>query len=121
MKIKKRTELVKEDIKDINAKGVKFYPVITARDGAPNFSLRLFEIESDGNTPFHAHGWEHEVYIIEGSGFIIGENKKLRIEKDDFVFVEPSELHQFLAGEKGLKMICIVPNTGQSCTNVVDK
>ena len=115
MKIKKRVELIREEVNDSNAKGVRFYPVITARDGAPNFALRLFEIESNGNTPYHSHEWEHEVYIIEGNGFIIGDNKKLRIEKDDFLFIEPTEIHQFIADEKGLKMICIVPNKGQPC------
>ncbi|MBM3709440.1 MAG: cupin domain-containing protein [Actinobacteria bacterium] len=113
MKIKKRSELIKEEVSDINARSINFFPVITERDGAPNFSLRLFEIEPDGHTPYHNHDWEHEVYIIDGCGFINGENKKLRIEKSDFIFVEPGETHQFIAGESGLKMICIVPNKGQ--------
>ncbi len=115
MKIKKRAELVKEEVADSNAKGVNFYPVITARDGAPNFALRLFEIEPFENTPYNCHEWEHEVYIIDGKGFIFGENKKLRIEKNDFIFVEPNEIHQFVADEEGLKMICIVPHKGHPC------
>lgn len=115
MKIKKRIELVREEIIDSNTKGIKFFPVITEKDGAPNFSLRLFEIEPEGYTPYHSHDWEHEIYIIEGNGFINGENKKLRIEKNDFIFVEPNEAHQFVAGETGLKMICIIPNKGQPC------
>jgi quercetin dioxygenase-like cupin family protein len=115
MKIKKRIELVREDVRDSEARDVRFYPVITARDGAPNFSLRLFEIEPGGNTPYHGHEWEHEVYIIEGIGFINGENKKLRIEKNDFIYIEPEEIHQFIAGDCGLKMICIVPNKGHPC------
>jgi quercetin dioxygenase-like cupin family protein len=116
MKIKKRIELVREEVSDSDAKGVRFYPAITARDGAPTFALRLFEIGAEGNTPYHSHEWEHEVYIIEGNGFIMGENKKLRIEKNDFIYVEPQEVHQFIAGESGLKMICIVPNKGQPCS-----
>ena len=115
MKIKKRSELVKEEITDSQAKGINFYPVITERDGAPNFAMRLFEIEAFGNTPYHAHEWEHEVYIIDGQGFILGENKKLRIEKNDFIFVEPMETHQFVAGEEGLKMICVVPRKDKIC------
>ncbi|MCL4385025.1 MAG: cupin domain-containing protein [Actinobacteria bacterium] len=113
MKIKKRKELTKVDIKDNNAKDVNFYPAITARDGAPIFALRLFEIESNGYTPFHSHKWEHEVYIIEGNGFLKGEKEEYIIEKNNFIFVEPEEFHQFIAGGKGLRMICIVPNIGQ--------
>lgn len=55
MKIKKRFALVREEINDINAADVKFYPVITVRDGAPNFALRLFEVDPNGNTPYHSH------------------------------------------------------------------
>jgi quercetin dioxygenase-like cupin family protein len=113
MKIKRRDELTKVEIQDNNAKDVNFYPAITAKDGAPNFALRLFEIESNGHTPFHSHNWEHEVYIIEGYGFLKGETEQLKIEKDNFIFVEPQEFHQFIAGDKGLRMICIVPNIGQ--------
>ncbi|MHB1334991.1 MAG: cupin domain-containing protein [Candidatus Humimicrobiaceae bacterium] len=113
MIVKKRKDLVRKELNDSNAKDVNFYPVITTLDGAPNFALRLFEIEPGGYTPYHSHAWEHEVYIIEGEGFIIGENKKSKIEKNDFLFIEPTEIHQFMAGEKELKMICIVPNEGQ--------
>lgn len=115
MKVKKRVDFVRENIQDSNAEGVKFYPIITARDGAPNFAMRLFEIEPGGHTPLHTHKWEHEVYVIDGNGFVVGENKKIRIEKDDCVFIEPSELHQFIAGEEGIRIICIVPNSGQPC------
>ena len=113
MIVKKRKELIRKDVNDTEAKNVDFYPVITASDGAPNFALRLFEIGSEGHTPFHSHDWEHEVYIIEGSGLIVEESKNTKIEKDDFIYVEPGEKHQFSAGSKGLKWICIVPNKGQ--------
>ncbi|GAH21484.1 unnamed protein product, partial [marine sediment metagenome] len=39
--------------------------------------------------------------------------EKIEIGKDDFIFVEPSELHQFQAGEDGMSIICVVPNEGQ--------
>jgi len=113
MILKKRTELVRKDVNDRDAKNVDFYPVITAADGAPNFAMRLFEIGPAGHTPFHSHDWEHEVYIIEGNGFIIEEDKRTPMGKSDFIYVATGEKHSFSAGNEGLKMICVVPNKGQ--------
>ncbi len=96
-----------------DVKGIKFYPMITASDGAPNFAMRLFEISPDGHTPNHNHSWEHEVYIASGDGFVLEGNEKRTIKKDDFVFIEALEVHQFIAGDKGMSMICVVPNEGQ--------
>jgi len=113
MKIKKRVGFSMQEVNDANALNVKFFPVITARDGAPNFALRLFEAGPEGNTPYHSHEWEHEVCILDGSGHIVKEKDKIEIEKDDYIFIEPFEMHQFKAGNNGLKWICIVPNKGQ--------
>ena len=33
------------------ASGISFYPMLTAREGAPNFAMRLFEIKPGGHTP----------------------------------------------------------------------
>ena len=32
---------------------------------APSFTMRQFEISPGGHTPKHAHGYEHEVFILE--------------------------------------------------------
>lgn len=113
MILKKRQELIKKILNDAQAKNITFYPAITALDGAPNFAMRLFEIGAEGHTPFHTHDWEHEVYITDGSGFLVEENKRTEIKKSDFIYISPNEKHQFLAGKNGMKMICVVPNKGQ--------
>lgn len=113
MIIKKKKDCSPQIKENKDMKGVRFYPMLTAADGTPNFAMRLFEIEPGGYTPRHSHEWEHEVYIIKGDGHVFRGDDKTKIEKDDFVFVEPSELHQFRAGENGLSIICVVPNKGQ--------
>ena len=113
MIIKKKRDFDPRIMEDKEMKGVKFYPMLTAGDGAPNYAMRLFEVEPGGYTPRHRHEWEHEVYIIGGGGHVIAGGEETRIEQDDFIFIEPSELHQFRAGEDGLSMICVVPNEGQ--------
>jgi quercetin dioxygenase-like cupin family protein len=55
---------------------VKVRWLITKEIGAENFAMRLFEIEPGGYTPLHSHPWEHEVFILEGEGVVIGENKE---------------------------------------------
>ncbi len=113
MIIKKKESFSPIIMESEDIKGIKFYPAITAKDGAPNFAMRLFEFSPGGHTPNHTHNWEHEVYIIEGEGHVLEGKKKRKIKKDDFIFVEALEVHQFQAGDKGMSMICIVPNEGQ--------
>ncbi len=93
MIIKKKEDFNPRIMEDGEASGIKFYPMLTAKDGAPTFAMRLFEIDPEGYTPRHRHSWEHEVYITGGSGFVLKGEEKVEIEKDDFIFVEPSELH----------------------------
>lgn len=113
MIIKKKKDFDPQIKENEDMKGVKFYPMLTAGDGTPNFAMRLFVIDPGGYTPRHRHKWEHEVYIIRGDGYVVAGEEKIRVEQDDFIFVEPSELHQFRAGESGISMICVVPNEGQ--------
>ncbi len=113
MIIKKKRDHNPQIKENEDMKGIRFYPMLTAKDGTPNFAMRLFEIDPDGYTPRHSHEWEHEVYIIKGDGYVFKGEEEIRIEQDDFIFVEPSELHQFRAGENGMSIICVVPNKGQ--------
>jgi quercetin dioxygenase-like cupin family protein len=113
MIIKKKKEFSPIIMEDDRSSGIRFYPMLTAKDGTPTFAMRLFEIGPGGHTPRHSHDWEHEVYIVSGRGSVLKGNDMVEIEKDDFIFVEPLELHQFKAGDEGLRMICVVPNKGQ--------
>ena len=111
--IKKKSEIDPKLMDEGEAAGIKFFPAITARDGAPGFAMRLFEISPGGNTPKHAHSWEHEVFIVAGNGFVLEGNRKIPVEKEDFILVPQNQLHQFRAGEDGISFICVVPNEGQ--------
>ena len=112
MIIKKKGELNPDVIDNDEMEGVRFYPLITSGDGAPNFAMRLFEVSPGGHTTKHKHSWEHEVYMVSGGGYVLQGEKRIKIEKDDCIFIEPYELHQFQAGKDGISMICVVPNKG---------
>ncbi len=98
---------------DGQSSGIRFFPMITKKDGAPNFAMRLFEIGPSGHTPKHSHPWEHEVVILSGSGYVIRGDEKTAVAKEDFILIPPDMLHQFIAGRKGMNMVCVVPNEGQ--------
>ncbi len=47
--------------------------LITKEMGAPNFAMRLFEMEPGGFSPLHSHDWEHEVFVLEGEGTVVSD------------------------------------------------
>lgn len=95
---------------DEGASKLKVRWLITKEMGAPNFAMRLFEMESKGHSPLHNHPWEHEVFIIEGEGLVISQEREKKFKAGDVVFVLPNEKHQFKNnGDKTLKFLCLVP------------
>jgi quercetin dioxygenase-like cupin family protein len=78
--------------------------------GAPNFAMRLFEMQPGGNSPLHSHDWEHEVFILEGEGVVVGKEGEKKFKPEDVVFIPPNERHQFKnTGKKLVKFLCLVP------------
>jgi len=104
-------------IKYLEAKPVQELPgvikreVITAADGAPNFCMRVFQIEPGVSTHSHSHPWEHEVFILSGRGMAVSSETKTLIGKDSVIFVPPNEHHCFINnGRTPLRFICLIPN-----------
>lgn len=92
------------------AKDVKVRWLISDKDNAKNFAMRLFEIEPGGYTPYHTHGWEHEVFVLEGRGEAKIDEQTYPIKKDVVVFVEPDQKHSFKnTGDVLLKFLCLIP------------
>lgn len=74
----------------------------------PNFVLRVFTVQPGGHTPRHRHPFEHEVYVLSGSGRVEGE-KEFEMSPGDAFFVPAGALHSFVnAGREDLKFICVV-------------
>ena len=73
MKLANYKDVQLEDVNVEGAKGTKIRWLISQKDNAPNFAMRMFEVEPNGNTPFHLHTWEHEVFCLEGTGKLITE------------------------------------------------
>lgn len=90
--------------------GVKMRKVISEKEGAKNFIMRVFEVEKGGYTPLHKHDWEHEVFVLSGSGILVGESGERVIKTGDVIFVPGGEIHQFKNPETDkLEFICLIP------------
>jgi len=84
--------------------------LITKDMGAENFAMRFFEMEPEGYSPFHSHPWEHEVFILEGEGIVVGGGEERKFRTGDVIFVPPNEKHQFRnTGETTVKFLCLIP------------
>ena len=110
MKVIHYTDVQAEEVEQ-GAKGVRIRWIITEATGARNFVMRHFEIAPGGYTPHHAHGWEHEVFILEGQGAIKGDEGEKPFIKGDVIFLPPGERHQFLnTGTAPLQLLCLIPS-----------
>jgi quercetin dioxygenase-like cupin family protein len=93
------------------ASGCTIRCLISPEDAAPSFSMRYFEVAPGGHTPHHTHGYEHEVYVLEGSGVILEGTVEHPLRPGTAILVAPNELHQFRnTGATTLKFLCFIPH-----------
>jgi quercetin dioxygenase-like cupin family protein len=110
MIIRKYTDIDAENVEMKDTKGVKKRVLISETDGAPNFIMRRFTIEPGGHTPYHTHSWEHEIYVLSGTGEVhLGESRH-KLSAGTVVLVLPDEAHNFEnTGNGPLDFLCSIP------------
>jgi quercetin dioxygenase-like cupin family protein len=91
------------------ANGVSKRTLLGKPESAPNFYLRRFRIEAGGNTPRHSHPWEHEIYVLAGSGEVMVSGELATLCEGAAVLIPSGEEHQIKAGVETLEFICIIP------------
>jgi quercetin dioxygenase-like cupin family protein len=110
-------------VTDINEKsmcqspnGNKVYWLVTTEQGAPNYEMRYIEIPAGGRTHYGHHSHEHEVFIVNGNGWVKGKETSLEISPRKAVFIQCDEEHQFINASKTepLGVICIVPKGAEA-------
>ena len=111
MKLAHYRDIPPDPVGEEGASGLTIRWVIAKKDGAPNFSMRVFAVEPGGYSPYHSHPWEHEVFILEGSGAVVQEGNETPLSKGDVLFIAPGETHQLKnTSEETLEFICLIPN-----------
>ena len=95
-------------------KNVEKRLLIGPKQDAPNFAMRKFTLQVGGHTPYHTHAWEHEVYVLSGSGVVEFAGGFENVTAGDYVYVPPNDEHQFKnVGAAALEFLCIVPLEGE--------
>jgi len=109
----KQVHYTEVDLEEPDEEGIKDLRVrwlISKKDGAENFAMRLFEIQPNGHSPLHQHDWEHEVFILEGNGVTRDKINEKPFKQGDVIFVPSMEWHQFMnTAEDTLKLLCLIP------------
>lgn len=115
MKVIPYNYVMLEDVKADGAAETKIRWLIGQKDAAPNFAMRMFEVQPGGHTPMHTHPWEHEVFILEGEGVLATDGGEIPFKAWDVVYVDPNLNHQFKNTGTGLmRFLCMIPHEQQS-------
>ena len=112
MKIKRADGVRAFPVEMDGAEGVDIRLLVNEDDGAPNFIMRQFDVAADGHTPRHAHDWEHECYILSGSGVVAARDGEKPVSAGDCVYIPPGDEHQFRnTGAEPLRFLCLIPRS----------
>jgi quercetin dioxygenase-like cupin family protein len=115
MKVTSYERVQQQPVKMDGAEGCAVRWLVDETDGAPTFAMRQFEVAPGGFTPRHSHPYEHEVFVLEGSGVVLDGDQQRPLRAGDVVFVAPNDIHQFKnTGEAPMKFLCLVPNSYKS-------
>jgi quercetin dioxygenase-like cupin family protein len=95
------------------APGVTIRWVIDEKsDGAPNYALRMIEVQAGGHTPKHTHPYEHENFVVEGQGRVLLEDQWHAVGPGSVVFVPAGALHCYEnMGEAPFRFLCGIPTS----------
>lgn len=85
--------------------------MISDKDGAPNFTIRRFILESGGKVPKHTNEVEHEQYVLKGEYTVGIDDKEYTVSTGDSVLIPAGVVHWYVNGtDKRGEFICAVPN-----------
>ena len=65
-------------------------------DNPPTCTVTYLEIDPGKTSPHHIHPWEHEVFIIEGTGTLFCDGKEYPVKGGDAIFIPGNVDHYTL-------------------------
>lgn len=112
MKLANSSDVTKTPVEIEGAKGAQIQWLIGKGDDAPNFAMRLFELQPGGHTPLHAHPHEHEVFVLAGTGIVMDDGQERPVGPEDAILVPGGCEHNFQnTGDSVLRFLCLIPTS----------
>ncbi len=85
--------------------------VLKESEDKAKFSLRVFEIDKGGCTPWYFFEWPHEIFIYSGRGEILLNNKWIPVTEGYVIYVDELEEHQVKnRGDEALIIVSRIPS-----------
>jgi len=102
---------VKEDKPTMTGMQATIRWLIAEKQGAPHFAMRVIEIKRRGEKiPLHHHNYEHEIFIIEGTGNVLNPDGATPVAYGNFAHIPANEEHGFEnTGDVPFRFICVIP------------
>ena len=95
--------------------GIEKRVMIGPKQGAPTFAMRVYDLPPGASTPYHAHDWEHEAFVLDGEAVLVTEDGEIAVGAQDAVLIPANEMHCFRnTGEARLRFLCVVPLRGET-------
>jgi quercetin dioxygenase-like cupin family protein len=108
MIIRNYQDVEAEPVPDLEGATIRW--LISKPQGAPNFALRVIELQPGAGSPHHAHDWEHEMFILSGHGTAWKEGKEVPVREGDALFIPANEEHEIInRSDELLRFICLIP------------
>jgi quercetin dioxygenase-like cupin family protein len=117
MKVQNYQQVPSKPVEMEGSQGCTVRWLVSESDGAPTFAMRQFEVAAGGFTPRHSHPYEHEVFVLEGSGEVYEGDEAHPLRAGDVIYVVPDDVHQFRnTGNGPMRFLCMVPNSATGAT-----
>jgi quercetin dioxygenase-like cupin family protein len=93
------------------AEGLRKGVLLDESDGAPNFAMRRFVLESGAEVPRHTNEVEHEQHVLEGE-YVVGiEDEEHVVTAGDSLLIPAGVVHWYRnEGDESGAFLCVVPN-----------
>ena len=79
-------------------------------DGAPNFAMRRFRMETGGGMPLHRNAVEHEQFVLRGRARVRVGERVYEVGPEDVLLIPAGVPHDYQVLEGPFEFLCMVPN-----------